>query len=81
MKTTHWEVEKAFMNVVYRGFVLAFFLIIMGGISAVDTASGFLLMLISGGLVIWNVFVFSIHVGHLQKCIILYDKENKDVIQ
>ena len=81
MKTTHWEVEKAFMNVVYRGFVIAFFLIIMGGISAVDTASGFLLMLISGCLVIWNVFVFSIHVGHLQKCIILYDKENKDVIQ
>ncbi len=79
MKTTHWEVEKAFMNVVYRGFVLAFFLIIMGGVSAMDSPSGFLLMLVSGFLVGWNVFAFSIHVGHLQECIVLYDKENESV--
>jgi len=79
MKTTHWEVEKAFMDVVYRGFVLVAFLVIMGGVSTIDSISGFLLMLISGVLVVWNVFVFSIHVGHLQKCIILYDKENESV--
>lgn len=79
MKTTHWEVEKAFMNVVYRGFVLAFFLIIYGGVSTMDSVFGFLLMLVSGVLVVWNAFVFSIHAEYLQKCIILYDKENESV--
>ena len=41
MKTTHWEVEKAFMNVVYHGIVLLVWLVIMAGVGTNNTKIGF----------------------------------------
>lgn len=79
MKTTHWEVEKAFMNVVYHGIVLLVWLVIMAGVGSVDTKMAFAAFIFCGAMACWKIVVLFAHVTWLQKVIQLYDKENEVV--
>ena len=79
MKTTHWEVEKAFMNVVYHGIVLLVWLVIMAGVGSIDTKMAFAAFVFCGVMVCWKIIVLYAHTTWLQKVIQLYDKENEVV--
>lgn len=79
MKTTHWEVEKAFMNVVYHGIVLLVWLVIMAGVGTSHTKLGFAAFIFCGAMSCWNIIVLFAHTTWLGKVIKLYDKENDSV--